>query len=152
MEGTLGSWVALPLTGWRHRGSWRRGVHRLLTKDGSRGGERESGDLAVAPTGRQRVSEVATSGEAPPAEGRRGSAAAEKRLLGVTHERGDPGQDESRAAPDDKSQPKLPRRKTVASEGGSGSANCATRPTETGAVRRCHAAPQAQREGFESIE
>jgi hypothetical protein len=113
---------------------------------------REIGDLAVAPTGRQRVSEVATSGEAPPAEGRRGSAAAEKRLLGVTHERGDPGQDESRAAPDDKSQPKLPRRKTVASEGGSGSANCATRPTETGAVRRCHAAPQAQREGFESIE
>jgi hypothetical protein len=124
-----------------------------LTKDGSRGGERERfGDLAVAPTGRQRVSEVATSGEASPAEGRRRSAAAEKRLPGVTHERGDPGQDESRAAPDDKSQPKLPRRKTVASEGGSGSANCPTRPTETGAVRRCHAAPQAQREGFESIE
>ena len=113
---------------------------------------RENGDLAVAPTGRQRVSEVATSGEAPPAEGRRGSAAAEKRLPGVTHERGDPGQDESRAAPDDKSQPKLPRRKTVASGCGSGSANCSTRNQEIGSVRRCHAAPQTPREGFAFVE
>jgi hypothetical protein len=54
---------------------------------------REIGDLALAPTGRQRVSEVATSGEAPPAEGRRGSAAAESGWSGLPRMRGYPNQE-----------------------------------------------------------
>jgi hypothetical protein len=150
-EGTLGSRPASPLTGWRRTGSWRRGVQRLLTKDGSRGGERERGDLAVAPTGRQRVSEVAASGGGSPSRRAQGVCSHRERSVVVSRMRGTTARDDSRAAPDEL-QPKLPRRKTVASGDGSGSANCTTRPEEVDAVRRCHVAPQAQREGFASVE
>jgi hypothetical protein len=70
------SWAqstASPLTGRRRAGSWRRGLLRLLTKDRRPAANAGEGALAVAPTGRQRVPEVAVSGAAPPAEGRRGS-------------------------------------------------------------------------------
>ena len=90
------------------------------------------GAHAQAVTVRQRTSEVATSGSAPPAERRRGSAANASGRSGYHHARV-PERRASRAASDETSRPKLSRRKTVALECGNGSANCTLRERESAA-------------------
>jgi len=75
-----------------------------------------SGDLAVAPVGRHRTSEVVMPGWAPSAEGRRGSVANESRHVRV-----------SRAAPDIIHQ-SCQGEKPWHSRKGIDSANCASRP------------------------
>ena len=90
------------------------------------------GAHAQAVTERQRAPEVATSGSAPPAEGRRGSAANASGRSGYHHARV-PGRRASRAASDETSRPKLSRRKTVTLECGNGSANCTLRERESAA-------------------
>ena len=83
--------------------------------------ERGAENAALAPARRQGMSEVANSGSALPAEGRRGSVAnaslpTRSSMLG-------PPLEDSRATLD-VSWLKLPRRKTAASITGNGSANC----------------------------
>jgi hypothetical protein len=89
MEGALAH-PRSPLTRVVEVGLGRVGRAAVLTKDRTR--PRTSGDGAPAPalTRRQRVSEVATSGSAPSAERRRGSAANEIRSTGQARMPGPP--------------------------------------------------------------
>ena len=99
-----------------------RRVVRANAKDGA---------FAQAVTMRQRASEVATSGSAPPAAGRRGSAANVDDRSGCRHERARNGT--SHELRSTTSRPKLSRRKTVMLERGNGSANCTPRERESAA-------------------
>jgi hypothetical protein len=116
MEGVLGLGFCRALTGAVRLGPWHGGQAACSMKVGRSGGEHERWSARGSTVGRQRTSEIASPGKAPPAEGRRGSGG---RRLHVSHVR------PSRVGC---SWSKLSRLKTVAFNGGSGSANCATHP------------------------
>jgi hypothetical protein len=119
-------------------------VEKPLSPDesqGGRGGERESGDLAVAPPSDMRN----TRGDAI----RCGSLS--RRAQGVSGQREIPAKNGARE-PGRRSGPKLPRRKTVVLASGIGSANCATQFRESTSYDDATRLPQAACAGLASIE
>jgi hypothetical protein len=82
MEGVLGPGFCRALTGAVRLDPWCGGQAACSMKVGRSGGEHERWSARGSAVGRQRTSEIASSGQAPPVEGRRGSGG---RRLHVSH-------------------------------------------------------------------